>query len=218
MKNTTLRAQASYTLSEADIQKMIDNTTHLRDRLVILFLAYTGCRRGELCRIKIKHIDLENDRLYLPTLKRREDPELVLRPVPILSARFKQDLITYLEIQKGKDGLKPDNYLFQQRSNCKKNGLTPERINQIISEVAAKARIKPGNPQRRHISPHQFRHSFVRFARKSGLDFKIIQQIMGHASISTTLDMYGIPGWEDIKQETQEKLGDFLMRDKGDMI
>ena len=54
MKKQIDRAKAmSFTLNENDIQKMIDSTDNIRDRIVIEFLAYTGCRRRELKPMRI---------------------------------------------------------------------------------------------------------------------------------------------------------------------
>ena len=99
--------------------------------------------------------------------------------------------------------------MIQHCSRSKKDGITPVRVNQIVDAVAKKAGVKPPNPCRKHLNPHIFRHSFVRYARRYGLDFKIIQQILGHASIATTFDMYGSPSWDEIRDEAQGKMANY---------
>ena len=75
MKNRTERAQASmFSLSEKEIRMMIDSADNIRDRLIIELLAFTGARRKELVLIRVKDLDLENDRIYIATLKRRCNP------------------------------------------------------------------------------------------------------------------------------------------------
>jgi integrase/recombinase XerC len=210
MKNVTKSAKASmFSLSEKEIRMMIDSADNIRDRLIIELLAFTGARRKELVLIRVKDLDLQNDRIYVPTVKRRCDPFEALRPVPIIDARLKQDLKFYLERWKEKYGLREDHRLIQHCSRCSKNGISSVRINQIVADVARKAKIVSPNPNRKHVHPHLFRHSFVRFARKYGLDFKVIQEIVGHASIATTFDMYGSPSWDEIRDETQGKMADF---------
>lgn len=53
-----------------------------------------------------------------------------------------------------------------------------------------------------------FRHTFVRYARKMGMDYVAIQEIVGHSDISTTMGMYGKPTWDDKVAEAR-KMKDF---------
>jgi len=210
MEKSMHRAKASkFSLSEEDIRKMIDSADNIRDRIVIELLAFTGARRGEIVLIQLSHLDLENDRIYMPTLKRKNNPESELRQIPIIDSRLKQDLKTYIELWNAKYGLGKKQRLIQQQQVCSKDGITTCRINQIVKNVAKKAEISCPNKRRRNVHPHIFRHSFVRFARKNGLDFKIIQELVGHASIATTFNMYGCPSWEEIRDETRTKMADF---------
>ncbi len=141
----------------------------------------------------------------------------MLRPVPIIDSRLKQDLIAYIDLWHAKYGLAKKHRLIQPQQVCMHDGVSKVRINQIVADVAKKAKIESPNPNRKHVHPHIFRHSFVRFARKYGLDFKVIQEIMGHASISTTFDMYGNPSWDEIKTETMQKMADFT-KPKGGVL
>ena len=52
-----------------------------------------------------------------------------------------------------------------------------------------------------------FRHTFVRYARKKCVDFKTIQEIVGHSDISTTMNMYGHPTWGDTVEEAKKMKG-----------
>lgn len=217
MENKIRRAKASmFSLSEEDIRKMIDASENIRDRIVVELLAYTGARRGEIIRIKLSHLDLENDRIFIPTLKRKNDPESELRPVPIIDSRLKQDLKVYLELWYAKYELNKKKRLIQQQQVTSKDGITPCRINQIIKDTALKAGISCPNINRKNVHPHLFRHSFIRFSRKYGLDFKIIQEIAGHKDISTTFSMYGMPSWEEIRDETREKMANYTKIKEGE--
>lgn len=210
MKKHTLRAEASkFALSEEEIRKMINSADNIRDRLVVELLAYTGARRKEIVLIRVSNVDLENDRIFIPTVKRRDDPEKMLRQVPIIDSRLKQDLQTYIELWIAKYKLGENDRLIQQQQVRSVDGINPVRVNQIVAKIGEKAGIKSPNPNRKHVHPHQFRHSFVRFTRKYGLDFKVIQEIVGHASISTTFNMYGTPSWDKIKSEAQQKMSNF---------
>jgi integrase/recombinase XerD len=58
--------------------------------------------------------------------------------------------------------------------------LTPERIQQLIKKYAARAGLQI------HVYPHLMRHSFATHLLRGGADLRIIQELLGHADISTT--------------------------------
>ena len=62
------------------------------------------------------------------------------------------------------------------------------------------------NPEKRRLNPHLFRHSFVRNAIARGANIDKIQQILGHASIRTTIDVYGKPSVEAVQDEYEKKI------------
>jgi integrase len=207
-KETKTKNASIYQISEEDIHKMISYAKNRRNRLVIEILAFTGCRRGELVLIRRMDIDLSKMIIHMPTIKRKGNPYQHSRIVPIISERFRSDLEFYLEITELK--YKPSGYskLIRSVQNRKKDGIDVVRVNQILAEIAERAEIKSPNPNRKNINPHALRHSFVRLARKYGLDFKVISQIVGHRSIKTTFDVYGIPSEEEIINESK-KMFDF---------
>ena len=57
-------------LSSDDINKLMDQTTNLRDRLIVTFLYDTGCRVSEMLQVTWANIDLESSTILIPHLKR----------------------------------------------------------------------------------------------------------------------------------------------------
>ena len=207
-KETSGSKASTYQLTEEDIHRMISVASNRRDRLIIELLAFTGCRRLELVLLRRCDIILDKNIIQMPTVKRRTGtPYDNCRTVPIINEKLKLDLESYLEITDAK--YKPSGYskLIQSDQNRNKDGLDEVRINQIVAEIADQAGVRSPNPNRKHVHPHMFRHNFVRYARRFGLNFKVISQIIGHGSVATTFDIYGIPDEDEIITEAQKMRG-----------
>ena len=199
---------SKYQLTEDEVHKLISTANNRRNRLIIELLAFTGCRRGELILLRRMDINLEKNIIRMPTIKRRKGtPYENCRTVPIISEKLKMDLEFYLEVTDLK--YKPSRYsrLLQRVQNRNENGLTDVRINQIVADISDKAGVKSPNPHRKHVHPHMFRHNFVRFARRYGLNHKAISQIIGHQSVATTMDLYGIPDENELIEEASKMRG-----------
>jgi integrase/recombinase XerD len=138
-----------------------------RDRAILEVLYATGCRVSELCQLNIGDVDDTYVRI-----KGKGGKE---RTVPI-----------------GKEAiLAIDHYLvFRDGSNTEHQqalfvGLGNRRVNRIsvwklVKRYARQAGIT------KIIFPHTFRHSFATHLLDNGADVRVIQELLGHASISST--------------------------------
>ena len=88
---------------------------------------------------------------------------------------------SYLELRPAflPDGERPSRFLFPSRGAG--GHVTAARIAQLLKELAIPAGIDP-----RRLSPHVLRHAFATHLLEGGADLRAVQQMLGHADISTT--------------------------------
>lgn len=146
-----------------------------------------GLRRACLMEVLYASGLRVSELVGLPLAAARGDPRLLLvrgkgnreRIVP-LSEPARAALTAYLEVRpaflrKGADSP----FLFPSRSS--EGHLTRHRFAQILQELAARVGIAP-----HRLSPHTLRHAFATHLVAHGADLRSVQQMLGHADISTT--------------------------------
>ncbi|HNQ31586.1 MAG TPA: tyrosine-type recombinase/integrase [Candidatus Woesebacteria bacterium] len=148
----------------------------LRDKAILETLFSTGCRVSELCGIDRSHINLNTGEF---SVRGKGDKTRVV----FLSASAKDALQKYLGVRK--DPYKP---LFVRTRGPKGNKeLTDEKFRlspRSVERIVEYYRIKAGIVQR--ISPHVLRHSFATDLLAHGADLRSVQEMLGHANVSTT--------------------------------
>ena len=145
------------------------------DRLVaMLELLYaTGLRVTELVGLPLNAVTGDREILLVTGKGGKE------RLVPITGdARAAVD--RYLEIRanflpEGRDS----RYLFPSRG--KEGHVSRRRFAQMLDELAVRAGLDPAR-----VSPHVLRHAFASHLLANGADLRLVQQMLGHADISTT--------------------------------
>jgi site-specific recombinase XerD len=138
--------------------------TALRDQAILLLLVDTGLRASELCSLRLRDVDLKNQRIRVMGKGRKE------RLLPI-SPRTTQALWRYQATQ----DKRPDTaVLFITRSNLPmdRNGLR-----HLLDHCGQRAQVQG-------VTVHRFRHTFaIMFLRNGGQVFAL-QRILGHTSLS----------------------------------
>lgn len=142
-----------------------------RNRAIIECLYGCGLRVSELATLRLSHIHFDDSYLRVLGKGRKE------RLVPLGS--FTQHYI--LEYLKDRSLIHPVNgyedFLFLSRLGRAINRVS---VFIIIKNLARAAGIK------KVISPHTFRHSFATHLLENGADLRAVQEMLGHASITTT--------------------------------
>jgi integrase len=170
--------------AEASKFSSLDTRANETYRVVVLFLAYTGARFGEMAALRVARLDLRRNRAVLvESVTPVQGQGLVWgstkthqrREVPI--PRFLSD-----ELAEQVKGKQPDDLVFAGIRNGQ-----PLRVSTFRTAFSAAARAI-GVPD---LHPHQLRHTAASLAIASGADVKVVQQMLGHSSATMTLDTYG---------------------------
>jgi site-specific recombinase XerD len=144
----------------------------LRDRAVLETFFSTGLRLSELCALD-RYLDLSRGEFSV-----RGKGEKIR--VVFLSDSSRAAIKNYLD--KRSD---PDQALFVSLSKAKNpkilGRITPRAVERLVSFYGRKA----GIPQDK-ISPHKIRHQFATDLLMNGADLRAVQELLGHANISTT--------------------------------
>ena len=161
------------TMEEAiSLLEQPDTTTDkgIRDKAMLELLYATGMRVSELLALQIEDINLPMN--YLVCRERNKE-----RVIPF-GKEAEEALKIYLEKTREKFIHKQDSvWVF---TNCSGDAMSRQGFWKIIKSYAQKAGIK------KDITPHTLRHSFGAHLVQNGADLRAVQEMMGHADISTT--------------------------------
>ncbi len=174
-------------LEPADVANLIDSTkqekdklTRLRDKAILETLFSTGLRISELCNLNKDSINTKRrefsvkgkgDKIRLVFLSDRAIASIE----EYLKARDDNSKALFIR-HDHKESVEKQMKSFSEKAM----GLTPRTVQRIIKKYAKLAGIM------KNISPHTLRHSFATDLLSNGADIRAVQELLGHASISTT--------------------------------
>lgn len=145
----------------------------LRDRAILELLFSTGLRVSELTSLDTDQVNVERGEFMVRG--KGDKPRLVF-----LSEEATAWLARYLAKRPPMKPLLTHSDKPQEEADGSDLRLTPRSIQRIIKKYAAKAGIV------KDITPHTLRHSFATDLLQNGADIRSVQQMLGHASITTT--------------------------------
>ena len=157
--------------------KRVDEPITLRDYLLIELLYSTGARVSEVIGINLNDFNqsqVGNDEISTIKLRGKGGKE---RIVP-LGSFAKQALDDYLvRIRPALLKKSNENALFL---NVRGNRLSRVSAWEIVKSVAQRAGLDT------RVTPHVFRHSYATHLLDGGADIRVVQELLGHASVTTT--------------------------------
>lgn len=153
-------------LSKNEIKSIIENTTNKKHKAMLATLYAVGLRSGELINLKISDIDKNRKIIFIKSGKGKKDRVL---PYPESLKQLLRDY--YIEY-------KPKFYVFEGQ---KGGPYTATSLRKVFSAACKRAKIK------KQVTCHNLRHSYATHLLESGVNLKIIQELLGHNSIKTTM-------------------------------
>lgn len=165
-------------LSVAEIEAMIAQIDHsdglgLRNRAIVEMLYACGMRVSELTSLRLNQLFLEGGFVRVVGKGDKE------RLVPIGGSAVKHWRTYYQHVRRDRADVHPEHseYCFLGRRG---KALSRNMVFMIVRDLARAAGIE------RPVGPHTLRHSFATHLIEGGADLRAVQEMLGHASITTT--------------------------------
>jgi integrase len=179
------RRSAPNVLTAAEIKALVDHLP-LRERTLVLLAAATGLRQSELFGLKWRDVDFQRGELSVIRsivfgVVGRCKTESSQKPVP-LHPLLGEALLTWKKTCKF-TGV--DDWIFASRLHKGRRPYWGAAIlRKCIRPVAATLNIQ------KRIGWHTFRHTYSTLLRSVGAEFKVMQELMRHSTLRTTMDIY----------------------------
>jgi len=185
VRQSAKRRAAPNVLIPAEIKLLLDNL-ELRERTLVLVAVSTGLRQSELFALKWGDIDFSQGAMNVTRsiaygIVGRCKTEASQKPVPVhpilaTALIHWRDRCRYRE---------PDNWVFANEHHRGRHPYWGQAIlRRIIRRVAEKLGI------RKRIGWHTFRHTYSTLLRSVGTEFKVMQELLRHSSLRSTIDIY----------------------------
>lgn len=155
----------------------IDTPAGFRNRAILELLWATGMRVSELSGLNFGDLNLDNNEITVFGKGAKER-------IVLVSDRAKKYLQRYLDtarilVAKGFP-LEPITDTTPVFINNTGYRLQNKTIRNVINDVVDSVKLP------KHVTPHMFRHSFATKLIENGADLRVVQELLGHASISNT--------------------------------
>lgn len=154
-------------LTEDEIQRLITVCNNLKHKTIICLMYGCGLRVSEV--INLKPCDIDSSRMIIRVIKGKGKKDRIVQLAPQLL----QLLRTYYKAYN-----MPRPYLFAGQFG---EQYSERSINQFLKKYASLAGIN------RNVHAHLLRHSYATSSLEHGIDIRVIQKLLGHNSIKTTL-------------------------------
>ena len=149
-----------------------DNMLGARDRAILETLYSSGLRVSEVVALNLSDVDFLGEVLHVRGKGKKER----LTPVGSSALQWIQRYLTFRDADKRKEAFD------QQALFINKHGqrLSTRSVRRKLDKYLLQAGLDP------RISPHTLRHTFATHMLNNGADLRVVQELLGHQSLSTT--------------------------------
>ena len=199
-------------VSKFDLDLFLKELAHEHLYLFIMFMLYTGMRFGEVAALKADDISFDKEYIYIKrTMITDEDNHVVMsdstktksstRKIPL--SRKLKELLSQIEMPS--DG----STIFKSaRGQIVSNASANRTIRNTIKRVKEKHGVEI-----EHFTTHALRDTFATYYAEAnadkGGDVKTLQELLGHAKMSITTDLY-MHALDENKVSGMERVGELL--------
>ena len=174
-------------LLQADVLKLLDHRwpqsspENIRTQAILEVLYASGMRITELLSLKSNSLQFKPTGELLPFLivkgKGRKERMVMMHEKAVVY------LTAYLAVRSTfiPKGLKAEWVFPSLTKGGAVSYLTRQRVGQILKQLALEVGLDPSL-----VSPHKLRHSFASHLLQNGANLRVVQELLGHADISST--------------------------------
>ena len=158
-------------------QPNLGTLTGYRDKALLETMYATGMRVSETVTVLLKKVDIKRE--YLITSGKGAKERML--PLGSKAIQYLEHYISFvrpqlLHAEQNKAAEQVEELFVTSWGGP----MTRQRVNELIEEYARSAGIT------KRVTPHMLRHSFATHLLNNGTDLRVVQELLGHADISTT--------------------------------
>lgn len=154
-------------LSREEIARLIDLTTNLKHRTILMTIYGTGVRLSEACHLRVG--DIDSDRMTVRVEQGKGAKDRYTQLTPILLDQLRLYWRAY----------RPKRWLFTNLDGTQ--SISDGTVQKVFERAKARAGIT------KDCGVHGLRHAFAPHLLEAGTDLPRIQRLLGHGYISTTM-------------------------------
>jgi integrase/recombinase XerD len=173
MKPVHVPQKLPVVLSRDEVARLIAAAPNLRSQTALSVAYATGLRVSEVVSLKVTDIDSKRMVLRIEQGKGRKDRYAILSPVLL------ERLRAWWRLAHAQGKMLPDGWLFPGLNPVEP--LTARQLNRAIHSAAETAKID------KRVSMHTLRHSFATHLLEQKVDIRLIQVMLGHKKLETTV-------------------------------
>jgi len=175
VKSPKLGRELPEVLSIPEVTKLVEAPDTavplgIRDRAILETLYSSGIRAAELSALKLSDVDLGHGTMRVFGKRRKER-------IAQLGSYAVQALQAYLAVRHELGAPEHDRIFV----NFRGGPLTTRSLQRVVDKY-----VRQVLPGRREVSPHTLRHTFATHMLDGGADLRVVQELLGHESLSST--------------------------------